>query len=278
MSKSVLVYCWRGCNPVKNLGEWYNKIVLEYLGYKIRYFACHRAYPTEPVMLIVGSNFHQTMMNRLLATSEEVRIWGQGNGWGRNHAVDPEDPGDPAQVGKIKVFALRGPLTAQQASIKNVPLCDPGFLLPRALPRKEKCNGVTCYVPHHMDRKNANDHKLQLGVNIYVDVFMPVKEVLATIGLLSHAKFVLTGSLHTMILCLAYGVPCAKYLTPDYNLPEPQRWDDLFASMGAIAPTPVKTLQEGRDWWEETGSKLTLPDSQALLEAFPHYLYSSEKK
>ena len=132
---------------------------------------------------------------------------------------------------------------------------------------------MVCYVPHHMDRENAKKHKAELGADVYVDVFMPADEVVTTINLLSHAKFVLTGSLHTMILCLAYGVPCAKYLTPGHVLGEPQRWDDLFASMECVAPNPVQTLGEGRNWWDSTGSSLTLPDTQDLLDCFPHHLY-----
>lgn len=268
MTKSILIYCWKGCDAEMNLGEWFCEPILKYLGYNTRYYPRDSEHSTEPVMLTIGSNFCKSRIDALLAESREVRVWGHGNGNGPRHAINLASS---KYKGRVKVFALRGPLSAQQANVSGVPLCDPGFLLPRAIPIDRQASRETFYVPHHRERPGAEQRKRVLGVDTYLDVIMPPDRVKPTIHRLANAAFVLTSTLHTMVLCLGYGVPCARHMSAKAHMP--QRWSDLFASMGSPVPVSVANIAEGRRWWEEVGRQLKLPDSQALLRSFPHHLY-----
>ena len=269
MKQSVLVYCWRGCNPVKNFGEWYCRLVLNHLEYKDRYYARQRSRPHEPVLLVIGSNFHTKMLKRLLADAEEVWVWGQGNGWGPEWAADPEDYG-----GRVRVFAVRGPLTRDQAHLpEDTVCCDPGVLVPRIVERGPP-SGEVLYVPHHTDQKEAEDRAKALGCADWIDVYMRWKWFIPTVKRLASAGFVLTSSLHTAITCTAYGTPWAFHLSAAHDeIGEPWRWRDLAASLGLPGPPPsVTDAAEGRLWHQNVRDSLRLPDTDALLVAFPHDL------
>lgn len=270
--KSLLVHCWRGNDRIKNLGEWFIDVIFAKLGYTARYYPAQRREPDEPCLLVIGSDCRRELFDPLLAECSEVWVWGQGYGWGT-----PVPVTDPRYAERVRVFALRGPITAKLCDVRGVPLCDPGFLMPWALPieritSRGRANDVL-YIPHWEERGTARERLAAMGATDFIDVLMTGENVVLTIERIIGADFVLTSTLHTMILCLAYRVPCALHLPKgraETNMPK--KWCDVFATMNTDPPPSALDLADGMDWWRSTGRHLKLPDTQPLLNAFPHEL------
>jgi len=269
MRSSILLDCWLGGCKLMNLGEWFCKLILNHLGYEVRYHQ-EGTVETEPCLMVIASDFHRRKIDRLLQEVPKVVVWGAGTGkrlaqYAFNIAQEP-------YASQVRVYALRGPITAQRCGAAGVPLCDPAFLLPSMLPvTRSAAHNEVLYVPHWWEREGAGDRLSDIGADSYLDVIMEEKDVLPTIQRIINARFVLTSTLHTAILCIAYGVPWAVYLSPTRtDVPQPIKWRDTFASMGCRRPRPVANLQAGKQWWATVGSKLRPPDVSPLLACFPH--------
>jgi hypothetical protein len=258
--KSVLVYCWLGGRPKMNLGEWFYELILAKLGYRVCYWPQDQV-GDEPVLMAIGSGFDKNTVARLLKPSREVWVWGEGNG--------KEDVPCPPQDERIHVTAFRGPITAAGYGVTDVPLCDPGWLMPWAFPIEREPGSETLYVPHCGSRYAAAGLVKRRLVTNWLDPMVTRKQLPGTLRRIVNARFVLTSTLHTMILCLAYGTPCAYHGTAPLNMP--QKWRDVF---GAIPPQ-CKTLQEGWSWWLSNGVRYRYAQNPtALLKVFPHHLAS----
>lgn len=278
--KTVLVQCWQGGNPVMNLGEWFCEWILAKLGYGIRYSPRDAIEPGEPVLMVIGSDlnsfFVDEQLPRLGAAPREIHAWGAGNGRDPIRAMDLRSL---ARAYRIHVHALRGPVTRTASNAGSVPICDPGFLMPWALkdvfphdPNSDP-DGETLYVPHWEDRDDAEARCATIGAAAWLDVLMHRENVLPAIERIVRASLVLTSTLHTAILCIAYGTPWALHLPPHRREPTmPWKWIDVFSSIGAATPKPVRTAAEGMAWWRKHHRRWIQPDIEALIESFPHFL------
>jgi hypothetical protein len=84
------------------------------------------------------------------------------------------------------------------------------------------------------------------------------------------SKFVLTSTLHTAIICQAYGVPWALCLAEGDRLNFPDKWKDFFEYLGIDGQeNAVRNYGQGLKWWEEVGLKAKTRDLRPLLDAFP---------
>lgn len=268
--KSILVQCWLGGNETMNLGEWLIEPILARLGYATRYSPADRREDDEPVLMVIGSDFHRKFLGHQLAElgarPREIHVWGAGNGRGPDFAV-----GSRADV---IVHAVRGPLTAAWNRCPPVPSGDPGFLVPWAtgLSRREN-SGRVLYVPHWQEREGAEARAAYLGAVDVLDVMMRRHEVRDALKWLAAADFVLTSTLHTAIACIAFGTPWALALPAGRVEPSlPHKWTDVWSLLGGAEPEPVANVAEGRRWWAAAHRTWTLPDPQTLIDAFPHHL------
>lgn len=251
-----------------NLGEWLGTILLEGLGCHVQYHA-RGVQETETCLMVVGSSFYRQEVDRLLGEVPELWAWGTGNGY--HHAKYLFNVGEEPYRSRVKVFALRGPLTAARSGVSGVPLCDPVFALPRVLPLRRSPSREILYVPHWQERSGAEKRLAEIGATHYVDVMLIRKQLLPVVQRIIDARFVLTSTLHTVILCLAYDVPWALYLSPGMaDTSMPLKWRDLFASMGSRRPKPVRDRRAGWRWWLKVGRFLRPPDTDALLASFPY--------
>lgn len=258
--KSILVHCWLGGKPVMNLGEWFHELILGKLGYGVRYWPQDQE-GDEPVLMMIGSGFHCETVAKLLKRSREVWVWGEGNG--------REDLRCPEQDDRIHVTAFRGLITAVGYGVTDVPLCDPGWLMPWAVPIEREPSGEVLYVPHCGERYGAGSRLHGMGATDVVDPMMPRESVLGAVQRIVNAEFVLTSTLHTMIMCMAYGTPCVLHLAPGAKINMPQKWRDVFEGV----PYHAETLDRGRRWWEAVGRHYRdKQNPKALLNVFPHHL------
>lgn len=239
--KSVLVQCWLGGSEVMNLGEWFIEIILAKFGYATRYNTRGRIEDDEPVLMVIGSDFHSKFLNQQLAELDarprEIHVWGAGNGRGPGFEVR-NDP-------RVVVHAVRGSLTAEWNGCGFVPTCDPGFLLPWAMPIEREPSGEVLYVPHWTERGVAEQEAsiaAKWGATACIDVMMRRDDVAPTIRRLVHANRVITSAMHAYILCLAYGVPVSHTFSV-----LPWKWQDMFSSLSIV-------------------------NRQRLIDSFPHFL------
>lgn len=270
--KSVLVQCWRGGEAVMNLGEHLCRLILDKLGYGIRYSPRDRYEEDEPALMMVGSDFHSMFLGQQLlelkASPRAIHVWGAGNGRGPAYAAR-DDP-------RVVVHAVRGPLTARWNACTECPHADPGFLVPWATGIERTPSLAlqpVLYAPHWQERGWAVSPGAleKLGADEIFDVMMKPADVLPALTRLSRARFVLTGSLHVAICATAFGTPWALCVPGD-RPSMPHKWRDVFASLGAGPPKPVNHFCDGLDWYRAESPNWQMPDLQAMLDAFPHFL------
>jgi hypothetical protein len=276
----VLIWYWLGGRKVLNFGEHFVEMLLPKLHCHFRRFDVEKERgaiePGEPFLLVIGSEFERGLVDGLLAAGCHVHVWGQGNGRGADRAVDVRLPHYRAA---ITIHALRGPLTKRVSHVEaDVPLCDPGFLLPKFYPnwKVEEPTGVA-YIPHHCNYELVTLPQVQaVGADCLLNVMVHHDELCDLASRIASASFALVSSLHAFIFCLAYGVPCAICLQAGEVLNMPDKWRDVLESTGwpdrgegSRGLPIVHNLAQGRRWWEREGRQLEIPDVGAMLAAFP---------
>jgi pyruvyltransferase len=138
-------------------------------------------------------------------------IWGGGSIDGKEpiHSLDPK-----------KIFALRGLLTEKVIEKKigkkiNVPLGDPALLMPRFyFPNVEKKSNVGI-IPHFSDDRVVRE--LLNQVNADVELISVSQDPEQFVTQLLGCNYVISSSLHGLILADAYGIP-NKWLKFSDNL------------------------------------------------------------
>lgn len=249
-----------------NLGEWYIEILLEALGYGVRYWP-GQARGDEPCAHMIGSGVMEGYLRHILRRSSRVVLWGAGNGYSAEEA-----PRVAEYPGRVDVRALRGPLTAGDCGVgEAVPLCDPTFLLPYLYPSWGPRGLEVLYIPHASLRSGAAEEARGLGAE-YVDIFSDREGAVRTLGRIARARFVLTSALHVAIACLAYGTGFCVYVPRGRELGMPRKWRDVFYSLGRVAPVPVDSPAAAAGAAPiRAGSP---PDVSRLLKAFPREMAS----
>lgn len=132
-------------------------------------------------------------------------VWGAGsiNGSGPVRSIDPD-----------KVFALRGVKTLQllqkEYHIDNdLPLGDPGLLMPLFFNPRSNQDVDVGIIPHHTEKTITTE--LILRVSKLRECRISVIDVRQNpedfIKELKRCKFVLSSSLHGLVLADAYGIP-----------------------------------------------------------------------
>lgn len=199
----------------------------------------------------------------------------------------------------MRFFAVRGPRTSEGLHLSSrIALGDPALLLPYLIPLSAAPHGRTVAMPHcsRLTAMTASQRRIQTGCDevlspmvlrspgdktfwrtSFKDLFGLLKSqtcygtrthnLWGVLGRIAGAGFVLTGSLHGAILSQAFGVPWAAY--HDGYMDAPAKWTDWAAYLG-IDIKLVRTLKDGRDWWQEHGSHGHIRDLMPLLESFPY--------
>lgn len=203
---------WAWSKPgVANFGDELGPALLGRLGYRVR-----RVSLPEADLVACGSVTHL-----LGDTRPGCILWGTGSM--RTGAAIPSH---------VDVLALRGALTADG---RQVPLGDPGLLVPQLWPRPPQRHHIGV-VRHYVD---GNSYP---WADIVIDATSPVDEVIAAIGCCAT---VASSSLHGLIVAHAYGIPAMR-------LPHPRvgggdwKWADhltaLDRPLGSIQRDLVEAL------------------------------------
>jgi len=208
---------------------------------------------------------------------------------------------DASLLEKVQIHAVRGPLTHKRFNLgPQVPMGDPGLLVPWLCPTdlnihertliiphfrrtynlsaQERCNRTGCdqlmptqvrYEELPNAQRKVRSHLEMIYGRTLLSIDTPTLE--EALSLIAGASFVLTGSLHGAILAQAYGVPWAAYY--DGYVDTLPKWYDFAAYLG-IDLDFVRTLNEGQKWWDAYGRHGKIRDLRPLLAAFPHDIHS----
>jgi len=265
----VLIWYWREERRYINFGEYIVPLLMEALGYKTVTYSVASSLGILPrydfCLILITSELHKSMVDWW--NVPHLYVWGGGKGRGEFFDIRSEP-----YASKVKIFAVRGPHTIRQLKLdEKTTVGDPGFLMPLFFrvnkdPRQHK---VT-YVPHWSNREDWEAKRLAVGAERVIDVRCTRKEFWSRLTAIVSSKFVLTNTLHTAVMCHAYGTPWALCLPEGDILDCPDKWRDLFELLGIYDKArAVKGYAEGLEWWHEVGSKAKTIDLLALLDSFP---------
>ncbi|MFI8557818.1 polysaccharide pyruvyl transferase family protein [Pseudomonas putida] len=247
----------------QNFGDYLSADIVEFVsGRKVEHASIRRA-----DMIAIGSVLGREKKAKTWGFPRKLHIWGTGSG-------NPDD----VFSGRHHFHAVRGTKCLSQIRGKKVKpvLGDPG-LLSASLVNKpiDKCIRVGL-IPHIRDRKNTRMAELLTripGAKV-IDVYSPVKQVLAEIA---SCDFVLSTSLHGLIVADSYGVP-NQWLSTNRCPRWEYKFQDYYTSFGFDNPAPL-TVDEillDQSWTIDAAlqayARPGLDDmKQALVKAFPDF-------
>ena len=200
-------------------------------------------------LLSVGSILH-------FAEDGDV-VWGTG--------VNGKVPVDQITARSLRVCSVRGPRTAEVLSAIGIEtpsvFADPGLLLPSLLGVAKNPGPV-----HEITSiPNLNDRSKWVKMPGVID---PRADPLTVLQRIADSRFVVSSSLHGLVLADALGVPCSWMSSAN----EPAfKYLDYFEGTNRYGLRPVNSISKALE------SPLPAPkwDSRALIEAFPIDLWGS---
>lgn len=269
LADRVLIWHWREERRRINFGDYITEVLVKKFGYRTVNYCNARALGNLSnysfCLLVIGSELHKGKVDSLKVP--DLYIWGQGKGHGEFFDIRSEP-----YSRKVKVFAVRGPLTIRQLGLdQGTPTGDPALLMPLffGFKRAPSQHRIT-YIPHWTNRANWETKKEKLGAERFVDIMCTRREFWSKLGEIVSSKFVLTNSFHTAVVCHAYQIPWALCLADGDELNFPDKWKDFFEFLGIEQePVAVTNYAQGLQWWDVVGSKAKMPDLTPLLGSFP---------
>ena len=208
--------------PLKNFGDELSPAILEAVtGRSVNWSPAPRA-----DVVAIGSIFE-------LASQRPTRaaVWGTGI---RGPFSEKEADRLRAQVGPI--LAVRGPLSRSGLGLpSSTPVGDPGLLSPLLVTRQPQPTDETIVIPHFsawntVEGRSRLSNLEDSGLSIVPPALAPL-EVLRRIA---RARFVVSSSLHGVIVAHSLGVPTQLLINTSTSNPEPLfKYEDYFSSLGS---------------------------------------------
>ncbi len=164
----------------------------------------------------------------------------------------------------LDIRAVRGPITKDYLLKKGLKcpdiFGDPAILLPGLFPEFKKMpqKGIVGLVPHFRNRFRYE------GLPSYIRIIDPARSAKTVIQEILQCEFVISGSLHGIIVAEAFDIPARWF--PDTGEEPDLKYYDYYASTNR-SPQPAGSLKEAEKLGGE--SKFCV-DAKKLLDAFPH--------
>lgn len=174
-----------------------------------------------------------------------------------------------------RVLSVRGELTRERLGVKHkgVGLGDPGLLAPLTLAEHPEKKYVLGIVPHHIDIASTAVSQLVALNRDNVIAINVQQQPLEVFKLISQCEYILSSSLHGLIIADAFGIPNA-WLGNDELIGGRFKFDDYYSSLGVVAGKPYKII--GKETLHELIAMTTLKpaDRIAVLQDANHQLWS----
>ena len=141
-----------------------------------------------------------------------------------------------------QIFAVRGPLTARLLEIPNkVALGDPALLMPDLFcPNHTEKKYKLGIIPHYIDQKSFVSRFDDEGEKSFVILNIASKNIEDFISVLLQCDFVISSSLHGVILAQAYQIPAVWVEFSDSVIGNGFKFHDYFQSIGVAPYKPVR--------------------------------------
>lgn len=205
----------------------------------------------------------------LSSASYNSYVWGSGsiNGQLPNRGLDPK-----------KILAVRGKLTLALLESKykiagNLPMGDPALLMPVFFKPSSTIKFRVGIVPHYVDADQANCllNRYQSEITI-IDVRQDPETFVSKI---SECEFILSSSLHGLILSDAYGIPNRWMRFSDSIVGGFWKFLDYYSITDNVSPSPLQisqrtdifdALKQPERVFRVSNSKISL---DSLYDSFP---------
>ena len=182
-------------------------------------------------MIAIGSVLVREQKAKILGFPRRLHIWGTGSG-------SPHD----TFSNRHYYHAVRGTKCMDQIEgLKSQPvLGDPGLLCPFLVKKPDRKKTRIGIIPHLSHQSSPEIAALlqRLPGSRIIDVYSPVKQVLEEIA---SCDFVLSSSLHGLIVADSYGVP-SQWLTLERNSDWEFKFLDYYTSFG-FSTAPKNTFK-----------------------------------
>jgi pyruvyltransferase len=135
---------------------------------------------------------------------------------------------------KAKIFSVRGKLTREKLGRGDeVALGDPGILTSIVFPKRKQKKFSLGVIPHYVDRDKETfiNLKKNMGMKdgaIFIDVMDYPEKV---IGLIDQCEFIISSTLHGLIVADSLGIPNAWIESTDL-IGGRFKFDDYYSSLG----------------------------------------------
>ena len=246
----------------QNLGDMLSEVVFEYM--------CKK-YNIEIERQISKTKHLYAIGSILFFENQDATIWGTGC----MHSLPLNCSSFLHQriMRKLDVRAVRGPKT-REALLKLGVKCpeiygDPAMLMPMIYKPERTEKKYIVVIPHYKDRvldENMNSTTEVLFMDMITDNWQ------TKIDIISSAKFVISSSLHGIILAESYGVP-AVLLRPSAES-DLFKYEDYYWGTGRKIIPKVNTIKEGVEFDISNIEKPNVEIIQEnLIKSFPTDLW-----
>ncbi len=242
----VDVFSWSPATGHRNFGDHLARVIVTKVladnGHVIEEAVQH---PKR--LLTIGSVVH-------FASTDDV-VWGSG--------VNGKVAEDEHRYRQLDVRAVRGPLTREFLMARGIAVPevfgDPALLLPMLFPGRFK---PTATKPHVVV---PNLHDMRLLVEQGVpNIVSPLDSWNRCVARILEAEFVVSSSLHGIVIAEAYGIP-ARYVRLS-DTEKAFKYDDYMMGTGRGRIEAANSIAQAL---EMGGQAAPVFDAQRLLKAFP---------
>jgi len=233
---AIKLFWWGGDTGGVNFGDSISPLIVAAVSGKE---VVHRTIP-HCDMTAVGSLLDTVVRKQwqrdLLLRFNRVKVWGSGS----------FKPYRIKHHRRLDVFAVRGPLTRDAMNLKrDLAMGDPALLIDRLIPKIDKKYrwGI---IPHVIDFNESVVADINNNTPNSLVINLRNPNLLETAKEIASCDFVLSSSLHGIIVADALGVPHAWTKITGKVFHADWKFSDYFMSVEREAPAPVSLVEDLR--------------------------------
>lgn len=224
---TIKLYWHRGSGRAdsskQNFGDYLSPLIVEAVsGRAVKYASLK-----EAEMMAIGTILANEHKAKRFGFNRRIHIWGSGCG----------QPGERFSE-RHYYHAIRGRETLQRISgqLLSPALGDPGLLSEMLVKQSAQKQHKIGFVPHYVDRDNPLAVAFAAVEGVHsISVFDEPREVLRQI---SSCEFVVSSSLHGLVVADAYRIPNIR-VRLSQGLIDELKFDDYYSAFGLSAPVSL---------------------------------------
>lgn len=183
-----------------------------------------------------AKQFAHYAMRRLLQAKEKQIVWGSGF---------IKETG-PEATRHLDFRLVRGPRTSGLLKRKGLPFGDPGLLAADIAPRSKRKKYSLGIIPHFVDAQSSVVTYLQNVVR-HSTIISVEEEPISVLKKISECDFILSSSLHGLIVADSYNIPNLRMRLSDKIIGGDFKFLDYAESIGRknIAAISLQSIFDG---------------------------------